>query len=383
MIMDDSVTKPESYLRVDYMRHQALFNAQPIIVQHFLQTQAQRLAEAVMNDAIQVHFSLPDRVVGKHPLTNELAAMLVPNETRSQTVGGWLLHFQDLDLREELRSRMYSLEQSPDQSVNTSASLLRYATAMHMIHNMLPAGRSITYQSDGDEQLPTIPVKSLDDVESAITSSSDAIAEQNPTEDGRGDFQVPFVPAARRFYLPQWVAFGDDGSLLVNSVAEAESFLGSMQRYVAILHTASSLAPYMLADEEYQRKRYGILGQVINQGRALAKYRTVQIIKTIQDRVALGTLNRGLSIGLPYFNDQDLNMAETKLEVIPAGRIMFKPVFVVRSVRLHLAKTEQDTRLNSSTRKHLLQELEMLEQAFLNFSQPQNVMRSEFKIAIR
>ena len=265
------------------------------------------------------------------------------------------------------------MEQSPDQAVNTSVALLRFATAIHLVYNILPAGRSVTYCSGTDEQIPTIPVQTSDEQASALTSTSDAIAEQGSPEIGRGDLLVPFVPAARRFYLPQWVAFDEKGNLLVNSVSEAESYLLSMQRYVAILHISSSLVPYMVADEKYQRKRYGILGQIINQGRALAQYKTHQIIQTIQDRVAKGTLNRGLMITLPYYNDQDLCMAETNLEVVPAGRISFKPVFVVRAVSLEYAKVAQDTRFNSSTRKYLLKELEMFEQVFLNSSQTQIV----------
>jgi hypothetical protein len=366
MTINVSTTTPVSYLRAEYERHQALFNAQPTIVQRFIETQAQRLAEAVSSDALQVRFSLPDRVVDKTPQTGEMAAMLVPDEMREQTVGGWIRRFQSFDLREEVRRRLSSLEQSPDQAINTSVSLLRYATAIHMVYNMLPAGRSVTYRADGDEQIPTIPVKTAGESESAITSAADAIVEQNPAENGRGELLVPFVPAARRFYLPQWVAFDDTGKLLVNSVSAADAHQVSMERYIAILHGASSLSPYMVADETYQQKRYGMLGQAINQGRALARYKTEQIIHAIQERVAKGTLNRGLSISLPYYDDQELHMAETPLEVIPAGRIVFKPIFVVRAARLEHAKVAQDTRLNVSTRKHLLSELDLLEQTFIN-----------------
>ena len=51
-----------------------------------------------------------------------------------------------------------------------------------------------------------------------------------------------------------------------------------MQRFLCVLHAAVSLAPYIVADEEYQRKRYGMLGQLVNQGRALARYETREII---------------------------------------------------------------------------------------------------------
>jgi hypothetical protein len=106
------------------------------------------------------------------------------------------------------------------------------------------------------------------------------------------------------------------------------------------------------------------LGQLINQGRALANFKTQEIIFRIKERVDKQSLNRGFSISLPYFDDQNLEMDKTDFEVIPAGRIMFIPAFVVRAVRQEEVKTSQDTRYNPSTRKHLLQLLGLFEQAF-------------------
>src|SRR3990170_4691729 len=51
-------------------------------------------------------------------------------------------------------------------------------------------------------------------------------------------------------------------------------------------------------------------------------------------------------------------------EVIPAGRIMYVPALGVQAVQDEQAKVAQDTRLSSSTRDHLLEELEMLMRAF-------------------
>ena len=59
-------------------------------------------------------------------------------------------------------------------------------------------------------------------------------------------------------------------------------------------------------------------------------------------------------------------MENYSFEVIPAGRIMFVPAFVVRAAREQEAKIAQDTRLSHSTRKHLLAELRNLDQAFSN-----------------
>jgi hypothetical protein len=131
-----------------------------------------------------------------------------------------------------------------------------------------------------------------------------------------------------------------------------------------VLFMAVALAPYISADKEYAQKRYGMLGQLVNQGRALAVYQTRAIIARIKERADSGNLNRGLSLSLPYFDDQELRIDISKFEVIPAGRIMFVPAFVVRAVRQEEVKVSQDTRYNPSTRKHLLGLLDMLERAF-------------------
>jgi hypothetical protein len=164
------------------------------------------------------------------------------------------------------------------------------------------------------------------------------------------------------------VAFDEEDRLLVGSIAEAEAHVGSMQRYLAVLHAAVGLAPYMVADDDYQAKRYGMLGQLVNQGRALARHETRDIIRTIKRRAEAGDLNRGLSLSLPYFDDQDLEMRARDFEVIPTGRILFVPAFVVQATREEAAKVAQDTRLDPSTRRHLVDELSMLEKAFESYS---------------
>jgi hypothetical protein len=256
------------------------------------------------------------------------------------------------------------LEQSGNPAVAAGAGLVRHATVMHLVHNLLPAGRSVTYRAAEGEEIPTLPVGDELEPASAITAATDAIAEEGQTEEGRGELQVPYAPAARKFYLPRWVAFDEEGRLLVNSVGEAEAHVASMQRFIGILHAAVSLASYVVADEDYQRKRYGMLGQLINQGRWLARYQTDEIIQTIKRRAAAQDLNRGLSLSLPYFDDQTLEMKMNDFEIIPAGRIMFVPAFVVRAAREEQVKVAQDTRLSHSTRNHLLSELKALEQAF-------------------
>ena len=128
------------------------------------------------------------------------------------------------------------------------------------------------------------------------------------------------------------MAFDDHDKLLVNSVGEAEAHIASMRKFLTVIFAARSLAPYMVADEEYQKKRYGMLGQLINQGRALARYQTRKLSAPSRNAPRTKFESR-LSLSLPYFDDQELKMATYHFVVIPAGRIMFVPSFVVRAAR--------------------------------------------------
>jgi hypothetical protein len=353
---------PASHLRQAYEAWQTLFGAQPNLVQRFLEAQARPLAEALAqrDRASQVRFSFPDRIIievgGKE--------QPVPPESREQMAGGLVERLTRADLSVALRQRLAELEQSPNRALAVSAGLLRHAAVQHLVQGLLPSGRSVTYAAAEGEEIPTLPLGDVLEPGSAITAATDAIAEDGAADAGRGELLVPFVPAARKFYMPQWVAFGEADELLVHSTAEAEAHVASMQRFLSILHTAVALAPYMVADDIYQQKRYGMLGQLVNQGRALARYQTREIVQTIKRRAAAHDLNRGLSLSLPFFDDQTLQLDAHAFEVIPAGRIMFTPAFVVRATREEQAKVAQDTRLDSSTRRHLLAELKTLEDAF-------------------
>jgi hypothetical protein len=353
-----------SKFRQEYLGYQALYRLQTTLVQRFLETQASSMAAVVMNREMQIQFTLPDHVILQS--REEPKTMIVPGEYRSQVIGGLLGRLIHTDLRTALRSRLLELEQSSNQAISAGALLVRHALVMHMVHTLLPSGRSVHYSTPDGDDIPCVPIVTDVITKSALTDSSDArIFENESDRQSLEDLVVPYVEAARRFYLPQWISFDNNGNLLVASVAEAEAQIASMQHYLSVLHIAIGLAPYMVADEDYQNKRYGILGQLVNQGRALARYQIRLIIQTIQKRAAEHDLDRGLSISLPYFNDQTLMAEVSNFDVIPSGRIMFIPGFVVLAVRAQAAKIAQDTRFSPSTRRHLLTQLSMLEQAFL------------------
>lgn len=363
-IMKDPFDESLTSLNDEYAALVALYDLQPPLVQRFLAAQARGLAEELSKNHSNTRFSFPNQIVvsataGK-PLT-------VPPEQRDQSVGSVINHFIRPDARTVIRERLIELEESENAAVSASAKLIRFSTAHTIVHELLPSGRSVQYSTGEGEEIPSIPVAvSPDAAPSAILAPTDAVAEESEDGSNRGTLQVPFVAAAQRFFMPQWVAFDDECHLLVNSVSQAEACIASMQQFLFLLHTAVSIAPYVVADKDYQQKRYGILGQLVNQGRMLARYQTDKIIEEIVQRASANDLNRGLSLSLPYFDDQGLEMRLHDFEVIPAGRIMFVPAFVVRGARQEQAKVAQDTRLGHSSRKYLLAELKHLETAFIN-----------------
>ena len=361
--MPQNPASPTSLLRQEYDQAAELLRAQPPLTQRFVEAQARHLADAIVQRTPQVRFSLPDQVIG---LGSDARPVAVAAGYREQMVGGtgFLDRLSRFDVRKALAQRLQELELMSNREVAISAKLLRHATVIYMVHGMLPAGRSVKYVAEEGEEIATRPAGEVAGVGSAITATTDAIAEEGASEEGRGELLVPYAEAARKFYLPQWVAFDEHDNLLVNSTPDAEAHVSSMQRFMEVLHLARGFAPYIVADEQYQQKRYGMLGQLVNQGRALARYETLEIINTIKERAAHHDLNRGLSLSVPYFDDQELATALESFEVIPQGRIMFVPAFVVRAAREQQAKVADDTRLSPSTRKHLIHELKMLEAAF-------------------
>jgi len=341
------------------------FDLQTLVIQRFLEAQASSIADILLGQQSQIHFSLPDKVMISTGSLGNDSIEQIPTEQRNYSIGGVLDKWIGPDLRTNLRIKLTELEDSNNKAISTAARLLRFKVSFHLIHNILPSGRSVSYEMLDGEEIASEPV----DVplqNSAITQETDAIAEDEKPEENRGVLQSPFLPAAMRFFMPQWIAFETNGNMLVHTTAESESHITAMQKYLSILHMAVGLSPCMVADRDYLQKRNGILGQLVNQGRLLAKYQTNEIIEEINQRAKNNSLNRGLSLSLPYFDDQDLSIKLHRFEVIPSGRIMFVPAFVVRASLEEQAKIVQDTRLSPSTRKYLIQELKMLETAFLS-----------------
>lgn len=333
--------------RSAHLAWQALFSAQMPYVQEFFARQAQILAAALAGRWPQVRFNLPERILIFGARPGESQFFTLPVGSRRQRVGSFWGRLGGRNLLPPLLKRLAELEASPHPGLANSAVLLRHATAWHLLQELIPAGQAVSYRAAGGETIPTIPCTALPQVgdETGLQFSA-------------------YPPAARRFYLPPWVAFDDAGALLAPSLEVAQAQVEALQHFVTLLDLAAALAPAILASESYRQKCYGLLGQLVNQGRALARGQTCRLIETIRRRAAAGTLNRGLSLSVPYFDDRALSLRTHDFEVIPTGRVLFVPAFVVCAVRTEEERVMQNPQLTRSTRNHLLAELRTIERAF-------------------
>lgn len=353
-----------SQLRQEYQAFHQLFQAQPAREQQFFSNQAAGLADAIMQGMTQVHFSLPGQVVCQPELDGSASVEMLPPADREQRAGNFLNRFVHTELSAVLYQRLSELEQSSNQAVSASAGLLRYAIAVHIIYHLLPVGQSVVYAPGEEDDIPDQPVQRQVDTRTGHALLANMRIDEQGLDKNQ-EIKIQYPSAAQGFFMPQWVAFDEQNHLLVNDLQEASDNVSKMQRYLFGLNSAVRLAPYMVVDDEYQAKRYGMLGQLVNQGRALANYKVHGICMTIKQRAAVHKLDRGFSLSLPYFNDETLTMESYNFDVIPVGRVMYVPAFVVLAVRAEGAKVMQDTHLNQTTRRSLLQELMIIEKAFL------------------
>ena len=144
-------------LREEYERQSALFDAQPTIVQRFLEAQASQIANAYIERQHNLHFSLPDRVT----LSKSSEPLPVPRQHANNgsenlatlSLGGMSMRHYANVLR--------NWTKSSDKAVAASAELVRFAAANNMVRNMLPAGRRVTYLPADDDDIPSIPSRGL------------------------------------------------------------------------------------------------------------------------------------------------------------------------------------------------------------------------------
>ena len=103
----------------------------------------------------------------------------------------------------------------------------------------------------------------------------------------------------------------------------------------------------------------------VRRGQCLAEQAVEELIEEMARRAAGHQLDRGVRLSFPYFDDRRLSLRWRDFTVIPRGRILFVPAFVVIAAEREIERVRADHQYSESTRGHLVGLLEMLRQAFI------------------
>jgi hypothetical protein len=107
--LDNTTSEVSHYLQEEHQQWEALFAAQPAIIQQFLLAQARQLGDALLQPVSQVKFTLPDRVlVDLREGVGHIG--IVPPDQREQLAGGLLNRLTRTDIRSAVRQRLNELD---------------------------------------------------------------------------------------------------------------------------------------------------------------------------------------------------------------------------------------------------------------------------------
>lgn len=328
----------------------SLFKAQPQAIQSFFQDQARVITRAIEGGKTRLRFAFPEYVM--LPLSGEQAVYqkvsLAPRYRR-QKVGTFLHAYHTHDLIASLIDRFSELQRSNNIALATGADLLRFLVAQQLLEALPENSGFIQWNElllDESGTHPNTPLNQTIQFRPEFTKGDDELAKLSS------------------FYLPQWVAFDTNGVLIAPTEQDAQKRILFMQDYIHRLLLILALEPAIMEESAYQNRYKRMINQWIHQGQAYARYQTIEIIRTIRQRAHQNALNRGLSISLPYFDDQALELRTYDFEIIPAGRILFEPNFVVQTVEDAKLSVSADQSYSAGTKKHLLAELDLLQKSF-------------------
>ncbi len=161
-----------------------------------------------------------------------------------------------------------------------------------------------------------------------------------------------------------YTAFDERGGQIIEPDSTADALIGQLSRRMDWLRTAEQLYPAWTTHDLYNHAAALLTAHLIEQGRALANYYTQQIIRDMRQEWRAGKITRGLTLFIPYLDERLYRMQKYKVIVIPTGRILFRPEFVIGACRLAERDVRKDPDLSQSTRWQLLSQLDSISQAF-------------------
>jgi hypothetical protein len=169
---------------------------------------------------------------------------------------------------------------------------------------------------------------------------------------------VPSIQA-----LEHYRAFSAHGDLL-ETAEQAAALVEQLCQYVLWFTVAEQLYPGWTADDKFSERYAHLTSILIPQGRALAQHRTTALITELKERSQRGEITRGLTVLVPYLDERIYRMTTYPIEIIPAGRIPFRPEFILAACRMEQQRIRKHPQLSQATRWQLISQLDLLIQAF-------------------
>ena len=103
----------------------------------------------------------------------------------------------------------------------------------------------------------------------------------------------------------------------------------------------------------------------VARGQDLALRAVDELIEELWRRAASHQLDRGVRLSFPFYDDRRQSLRWRDFTVIPPGRIMFVPAFVVIAAEREISRIQADRQYTETTRWHLVEVLGILRQAFV------------------
>jgi hypothetical protein len=103
----------------------------------------------------------------------------------------------------------------------------------------------------------------------------------------------------------------------------------------------------------------------VSRGHDLALRAVEELIEELWRRAANHQLDRGVRLSLPFYDDRRQGLRWRDFTIIPPGRIMFVPAFVVIAAEREIGRVRADRQYTETTRQHLVEVLGILRQAFV------------------
>jgi len=166
---------PPTHLEQELHDHEALLKAQTKMVQRFPGGPGSSTGRGACSSALPGALHLPDEVVTD---AQAKTSARVPPAGRERPLAASSIGSRAAMCASWCASVWRSLSNPPTPPSQPAARLLRHSTVMHMIHRMLPSGRSVNYRAPEGETIPYVPVEGEADAASAITATTDAIVEK-------------------------------------------------------------------------------------------------------------------------------------------------------------------------------------------------------------